>query len=85
MRYEGKLYAKVAGKYVPLTETTEDVEKMRQDQKRLNWMEEQAGHVFDKGQGDHRRIWKNGDPRTVRGEIDDMIKEEAEIYRDAMS
>lgn len=38
MEYQGELYGKISGEYVQLTETTQDIEKLRRDKERLDWL-----------------------------------------------
>lgn len=40
MEYFGKLYGKVRNTYIPLVETSEEVDAMKLDKKRLDFMEE---------------------------------------------
>ena len=35
MKYEGKIYAKVAGKYIALVETAQDIDALKAENKRL--------------------------------------------------
>jgi cell division protein FtsB len=36
MKYEGKVYGKVAGRYIELTQTVQDLEKLIEDLKQEN-------------------------------------------------
>jgi len=56
------------------------LEDGRKDRDRLDWLERQAGHVFDKSSGGGFRFcWRKGDKETVRDILDKGIAQDVEF------
>ncbi len=83
MKYEGKIYAKVAGKYIALVETAQDIDALKAENEKIKTNEAELARLVERWNGlaaENKRL-RDGLNSMLNIEARDAIEELQEIHK----